>query len=403
MQRCTTCNRTYQDDTIRFCTLDGGRLTPVSVYDPAPHPQNPHAPAIAEAPPQVAQAAPLPRTNTDKTISSFTAPGIAFPTTDLQGQTGFTAPDTSPSVMPQTPPPPARKRSRLPLILGIVFILVVLLFGAGVALFFVLGGYDRFIAQSTNGPATTNTNSGGNSNSGGINSNSGNQAGSGINSNSGANTNSGLNGGVNTNENANSNAGANGPAIANTYTPPPGAVKFVNSRARIAEPKLAEHFVNFSFYYPATWKSNPKAGTAGSGNFADVLRAIPPDRTQEELTVGWYQSNGTFDADRPQFPGLAQSLSSKLAGEISGYQKISEGETTVNSLNGYEFRFQGNAGDVKVWGRAIFLPPGSPDQKNGVTLIMVTSSYAPELHSVQDVGVKGGLPVILDSFRFGAS
>ena len=57
-------------------------------------------------------------------------------------------------------------------------------------------------------------------------------------------------------------------------------------------------------------------------------------------------------------------------------------------------------GDIKIWGRVIFIPPADGGT-NGVTLLMLTTSLATELRSVDDVGVKGELPMMLESFRFG--
>jgi hypothetical protein len=48
----------------------------------------------------------------------------------------------------------------------------------------------------------------------------------------------------------------------------------------------------------------------------------------------------------------------------------------------------------------IFLPTGVAGDQAGATLIMLATSLAPELSSVDDVGVKGQMPTILDSFRF---
>ena len=56
-------------------------------------------------------------------------------------------------------------------------------------------------------------------------------------------------------------------------------------------------------------------------------------------------------------------------------------------------------GDLKLWGRVIFVPPVDSG-KNGVTLLMLATSLAPELKTVNDVGVKGELPMMLQSFRF---
>jgi hypothetical protein len=95
-----------------------------------------------------------------------------------------------------------------------------------------------------------------------------------------------------------------------------------------------------------------------------------------------------------------------LAKGFPEYRKVSEGPTKVNSLDGYEFRFVSvskgtEKGDIELWGRVIFLPPGVSGEQAGATLILLATSLAPELSGVDDVGVKGEMPVILESFRFG--
>jgi hypothetical protein len=102
---------------------------------------------------------------------------------------------------------------------------------------------------------------------------------------------------------------------------------------------------------------------------------------------------------------LVQNLSEKFAKTIDNYQKVSEGETKVGPYDAYEFRFQGQSqptdkGQFKIWGVSVFVPPAD-GSKNGVTLLMLATSLAPELRSVRDVGVKGDLPMMLESFRFG--
>jgi len=190
------------------------------------------------------------------------------------------------------------------------------------------------------------------------------------------------------------------------YSPPANAVQFVNSKAKL-DGKLAEHYVDFSFYYPNTWQKDPKAGVAGASNFAKVERRLPPDFTQENFAVGWYSSTGSEEGDRVIFPTLADNLSKQFAKapSFSEYKKVSEGSTKVGVYDGYEFRFESASrntehGDIKIWGRVIFVPP-TDGSNNGVTLLMLTTSLAPELRSVDDVGVKGQLPMVLESFRFG--
>lgn len=188
------------------------------------------------------------------------------------------------------------------------------------------------------------------------------------------------------------------------YSPPSDAVEFVNSNKNL-DGKLAEHYVDFSFYYPERWEKDAKAGVPGATNFAKVERRLPPDFTQENFAVGWYSSSGSATDDKSLFPTLTQNLSAQFAKNFPDYRKVSEGETKAGVYDGYEFRFESTSrntakGDLKVWGRVIFIPPADGG-KNGVTLLMLATSLAPELKSIDDVGAKGELPMILESFRFG--
>ena len=195
------------------------------------------------------------------------------------------------------------------------------------------------------------------------------------------------------------------PTPEDTFVPPAGTVQFVNSNEKL-DGKLAEHYLDFSFYYPEKWTRDPKAGVAGASNFVKVDRTLPPDFTQENFAVGWYTSTGTFAGDMPSFPERAAEFSKSLAKNIPDYKKVSEGPTKVNSMDAYEFRWEGlsagtERGDLNLWGRVIFLPTGKEGDTTGATLIMFCTNLAGELSSVEDVGVRGQAPVILDSFRFG--
>ncbi len=122
--------------------------------------------------------------------------------------------------------------------------------------------------------------------------------------------------------------------------------------------------------------------------------------------MGWYTSTGTFVGDLPSYPQRVKEFSNSLAKIIPDYRKVSEGPTKVNSMDGYEFRWEGlskgtERGDLKLWGRVIFLPTGKEGDTTGATLSMLCTSLAPELSSVEDVGERGEAPVILESFRFG--
>lgn len=191
------------------------------------------------------------------------------------------------------------------------------------------------------------------------------------------------------------------PSATDTFVPPPNTVQFTSSKDALQGP-LADHYFDFSFYYPKSWERSQKASAA---NFVQVERRLPPNLTQENFVVGWYTSTGTFVGDLPSYPKRVEEFSNRLAQQFPEYKKVSEGPTKVNSMDGYEFKWEGlskdtEKGDVHLWGRVIFVPTGNEGDTTGATLSMFTTSLAPELSSVEDVGTKGEAPVILDSFRF---
>jgi len=343
---------------------------------PAPPPFDSNR-TVASTPP------PAPPRDMNRTVAS----AASGPTELLDRHTGPTRHETvidrsAPSAGSQPQPPSVHqrpsatvpgvavpaKKSKLPMIIGLLLLLLVLGVGAIAAAYFVV--IRPRLEQETPERASVNSNE---------------------------NTNAATNDNV--------NAAAPESATEDAFVPPPGTVKFTNSGANL-DGKLAEHYFDFSFYYPNTWQTDPKAGVPGASNFAKVERRIPPDFTQENFAVGWYTSEGTAETDQDVFPELVGFLGGSLAKSFPGYRKISEGPTRVNSLDGYEFRFESESkntdkGDIKVWGRVVFLPPGIEGQENGATLVMLTTSLAPELSGVEDVGEKGQMPVILESFRFG--
>jgi len=191
------------------------------------------------------------------------------------------------------------------------------------------------------------------------------------------------------------------PTVEDTFAPPAGTVQFVNANASL-DSKLADHYFDFNFYYPESWKKNPTPGT----NFVAVSRSLPPDFTQESFAVGWYTSTGTFVGDLSSYPQRVKEYSDSLAKRIPKYRMISEGPTKINSMEGYEFRWEGlsvgtDRGDLNLWGRVVFLPTGNEGETTGATLTMLCTSLAGDLSSVEDVGTRGEMPVILESFRFG--
>ena len=425
MKSCPKCNRTFPDEGQKFCTFDGGLLIAPQTFDPN---MTIRATAVDVVPPsEKTTSRDLPDPNATLAESSF-ASTVALPRTTGptgprpprdSGQMGgdyrsdqqtsvnpneqtiaLSAPRQTGQPPPVTPPPPvqtsaplvsatlpssslpaaaapAEKKSKLPwIIVGIVLFL--LLGGGGLAAAFFLVGkpwLEQMRARqhpNDNKPVVE------------------------ANANSNANT--------NTSANANSTPIAE-VTPADNYVAPLGTTLFENSSERL-DGKLSEHYFDFRFYYPESWQKDAKAGVPGANSFVRVERRLPPDFTQENFTVGWFTSTGTYESDLPNYPRRVEELSNALAKSIPEYRKVSEGPTKVNSMKAYEFRYVGfskntEQGDLKIWGRVVFLPTGKEGDTTGATLSMLSTSLAPELTSVDDLGVKGEAPVILDSFRFG--
>jgi len=435
MKRCPKCNRTYTTGNQKFCTHDGGLLEVVppsqsetirissqlkdtieeaptraisreltaestGQFDPfktvmarpeettggrgrntqdlAP-PSAPLSPAPTSASLPPLPSGSLPASDSG-TLPSLPSAPLAPPpqaqgsgpidTSALGAQTLYTAAPPPPHSQPLPAPRPAKK-SKLPLVLGILVVLLVFGVGAVAAGYFVVWPMlaKRTAVSKVEPQPQPSTEATPRSEP--------------------------------TPDVGNANPPANEPP---PYSPPANAVQFVNSSNNL-DGKLAENYVDFSFYYPKSWQKDSTAGVPGATNFAKVERRIPPDFTQENFAVGSYSSAGSAESDHAVFHTLAENLSSQFAKKFPEYGKVSEGKTKAGVYEGYEFRFEGMSrdtakGDLKLWGRVIFVPPVD-GSKNGVTLLMLATSLAPELKRVEDVGVKGELPMLLESFRFG--
>lgn len=428
MKTCPKCNRTFPDEGQKFCTFDGGlliapqtfdpnatiRATSIDLNAPSERPTSRDLPDPAATMIDNSATVALPR-NTGPTGTPTRGPNTADIGQPAPPPPPQQAPPPPPPVSPtpsqqfsQAPPPPpveqqqtsaplsppaaqaaaatsaplpsaplpaspgAKKKSKLPLIIG--GILVFLVLGgaalAGVFFFVVKPKLDQLAQErnpnpNPNPPVVHPT----------------------------------------TEPTAAPTVEQPSPTPDNTFVAPPDTVQFQNSNAKL-DGKLAEHFFDFSFYYPKSWTLDPKAGVAGATSFVKVQRTLPPNFPQENFGVGWYTSTGTFVGDLRNFPQRVEEFSALLAKAFPEYKKVSEGPTKVNSMQGYEFRWEGLSkgtehGDIHLWGRVIFLPTGNEGDTTGATLTMLTTSLAPELSSVEDVGERGEAPVILESFRFG--
>lgn len=181
--------------------------------------------------------------------------------------------------------------------------------------------------------------------------------------------------------------------------PPTGSEYFQNTRENLDQ-ELAKYYRGFSFYYPKDWVK-----TQGAKNFADVARRNENGIPVEQLLVTYYDSKGTFKADREKFPALIKESNKKLAEMLPDYRFVSESEKIINGgWKVYEMKFEGtavtkNGESVKIFGRRLFMPAMRQGIKSGFVITMLATSLSPNVQNVDEVGEKGELKTVLDTFE----
>jgi hypothetical protein len=162
--------------------------------------------------------------------------------------------------------------------------------------------------------------------------------------------------------------------------------------------KLAEHYTGFEFRYPKTWSLKPDPEAA---NFVTVERAVD-GRTYENLNVGYFSTAGSTEKNQALYPELIAQFQTQFEQQFRDLKKVGEGATKVGSYDGWEGLFTSTTGDddkkVNVYTRVILLP--NADGTKGVTLLMMGTSLCPDLSAPDDLGKKGELPGVLESFKF---
>jgi hypothetical protein len=203
----------------------------------------------------------------------------------------------------------------------------------------------------------------------------------------------------------NVNASTNTSRPTSRPTPAPRAANMVHyeNTKEGRTGNLEKYYVGFSFDYPSTWKLDPDPAPS----YVRVERTTAADQTTENFSVGWFGATGNAKGNTEFLSKMVNQLSEQISPNFPGYEKVSEGETTINSYDGYELRFQREEGQVSggqlpYWGRIVVLLDDD-DPSRGVALIMLATNKAQGVRSLDDVGVKGELRGILDSFRLGST
>ncbi|MBK6586863.1 MAG: protein kinase [Acidobacteria bacterium] len=197
------------------------------------------------------------------------------------------------------------------------------------------------------------------------------------------------------------------PPLPRNVSQPPNSIFYQNTKENL-KGDLLRNFVGFTLFYPKDWKINgPQNGaTANSrGKFLDISRVTPEGKLKEQMLISYYSSKGTFNDDSEKFPVMVKETNDTLKKILPGYQMVSEGEIKLNgNWRAYEVKFQGggtseNGEKLIVWGRRLFIPAARLGVRNGFEITMLATSLAENVRSVDDIGVKGELAAILDTFE----
>src|ERR1041385_21130 len=261
MRRCPKCGRTFDSDKQKFCTLDGTGLLDVEVLNEAESQRVERGETIRIDSAGLNSA----ELNDEMTkIISREPPPQSIPNFDpyktVVAESGSTSsappapPAAQPPIPPAPPPPPPpplpaaaprSKRSKVPLVLGILAVLFIFaIMAAGAGYWFVVRPMLAKRAALVNEPERPTE-------------------------------------GPTPQATPEAERPTPKPTVeVPPYSPPAGAVEFVNSKDKL-DGKLADHYVDFSFYYPQGWQKDPKAGVPGATNFAKVQRQLAPDAPHE--------------------------------------------------------------------------------------------------------------------------
>ncbi len=188
------------------------------------------------------------------------------------------------------------------------------------------------------------------------------------------------------------------PPIARAIQPPPDSFYFQNGKENL-KGDLLKNFLGFSLYYPKDWQRND-----APNNFLDVSKKAPNGLPIEQMLVTYYNSKGTYKADTEIFPAQVKETNESLKKILPNYQMISEGKKTLNNgWQAYEVQFQGTGKvggeEITIWGKRLFVPTAIRGMKNGYVITMLATSLSKDVKNVGDVGEKGELSSVLETFE----
>ena len=186
-----------------------------------------------------------------------------------------------------------------------------------------------------------------------------------------------------------------------------GTVHFVNSPENARSMALRDAYVDFSFDYPASWSVTPQPIDGTAQNYVRVAAPMVNGYEPYAFLVGHVAGTGNEARDRASLPAATLALAGQFGAGLQDYRIVSSGPGRIAGFASYGWRFTasgpGANGEprVPIYGRGeLVLPPGAT---RGVTLVALATSRAGDVHNAEEVGARGPLKAILDSFRLARS
>ena len=162
---------------------------------------------------------------------------------------------------------------------------------------------------------------------------------------------------------------------------------------------LQSNFVAFSFEYPRTFQLQPQSEV----NFVKVEKAggDKDESTAENFAIGsaWFDPPGV--QNDALYDKLLDQLGQQLSGTFHNYKETKRIPVTVGGVQSRAALFQADFKElpnVKIFGKVIVVHP--PGKRNGVSVLILGTSFSRDIKSPDDAGTKGDTADILRSFQF---
>ncbi|HEX6748642.1 MAG TPA: hypothetical protein VF092_15195 [Longimicrobium sp.] len=175
-----------------------------------------------------------------------------------------------------------------------------------------------------------------------------------------------------------------------------GTAQFASSPDGLND-TLSPHYLPFSFRYPDDWRVVESGTDPGDRNFVKVEKQ-ENDVTQENFAVGYMYAPAGRENDPEVLRQLTTQFEQQFASQFPNFRRVSDDRVTIGGHEATGFRFTARQNNVDIFGRFLVLPVG---EGKGLSIIMLGTPVGSGLSSVEDLGEKGGLPVILRTFRVG--